>query len=111
MTWASNGQVALAHDVTGLTGGTTYYYAFKGYNLSGGTGGNGWSPFSPFTTPTSVSAPILGSLHSVTDITSSAAKLNVNLQSTGGADSNVTFYWGIMMEEQILAPGIIQLTL
>ena len=106
-----NGQVALAHDVTGLTGGTTYYYAFKGYNLSGGTGGTGWSPVQSFTTPTSVSAPILGSLHSVTDITSSAAKLNVNLQSTGGADSNVTFTGGIMMEEQILAPGIIQLTL
>ena len=30
----------------------------------------------------------------VTDITSSGAKLNVNLQSTGGADSNVTLYWG-----------------
>ena len=90
----SKGQVALAHDITGLTGGTTYYYAFKGVNASGGTGGTSWSPVQSFTTPTSVSAPILGNLHSVTDITSSAAKLNVNLQSTGGADSNVTLYWG-----------------
>ncbi len=90
----SKGQVALAHDITGLTGGTTYYYAFKGVNAAGGTGGTSWSPVQTFTTPTSVSAPILGNLHSVTDITSSAAKLNVNLQSTGGADSNVTFYWG-----------------
>ena len=51
-----NGAVALAHDVTGLTGGTTYYFAFKGVNLSGGTGGTGWSPVQSFTTPTSVSA-------------------------------------------------------
>ena len=39
----SKGQVALAHDITGLTGGTTYYYAFKGVNASGGTGGTSWS--------------------------------------------------------------------
>ena len=68
----SKGQVALAHDITGLTGGTTYYYTFKGDNTSGGTGGTSWSPVQSFTTPTSVSPPILGNLHSVTDITSSA---------------------------------------
>ena len=90
----TNGQVALAHDVTGLTGNTAYFYAFKGDNTSGGTGGTTWSPVQTFTTPSSVSTPILGTLHSVTDITSSGAKLNVNLQSTGGADSNVTLYWG-----------------
>ena len=89
-----NGAVALAHDVTGLSGGTTYYFAFKGDNLSGGTGGTGWSPVQSFTTPTSVSAPILGNLHSVTDLTSSAAKLNVNLQSTGGDTTSLKFYWG-----------------
>ena len=41
-----------------------------------------------------MSAPILGNLHSVTDITSSAAKLNVNLQSTGGDTTSLKFYWG-----------------
>ena len=101
----SKGQVALAHDITGLTGGTTYYYAFKGVNASGGTGGTSWSPVQVLT-PTSVSAPILGNLHSVTDITSSAAKLNVNLQSTGGADSNVTLYWEIMTAELQPVRGI-----
>ena len=40
-----NGAVALAHDVTGLTGGTTYYFAFKGVNLSGGTGGTDGPPY------------------------------------------------------------------
>ena len=45
------GQVALAHDVTGLTGGTAYYYAFKGVNSSGGTGGTSWSSVQSFTTP------------------------------------------------------------
>ena len=90
----SKGSVALAHDISSLTGGTTYYYAFKGVNTAGGTGGTSWSPVESFTTPTSVSAPILGNLHAASDITSSAAKLKVNLQSTGGADSNVTFYWG-----------------
>jgi hypothetical protein len=98
--WDSNanlgnyGPVALAKDITGLSGGTTYYYIFKGVNTAGGTGGTSWSPVQSFTTPTSVSAPILGSLHAAAEITSTAAKFNVNLQSTGGADSNVTFYWG-----------------
>ena len=90
----SKGAVALAHDVAGLSGGTVYYYAFKGDNTSSGSGGEGWSPVQSFTTPTSVSAPILGTLHSVTDITSSAAKLNVNLQSTGGDTTTLKFYWG-----------------
>ena len=71
-----------------------YYYIFKGVNSAGGSGGTSWSPVQSFTTPTSVSAPILGSLHAATEITSSAVKFNVNLQSTGGADSNVTIYWG-----------------
>ncbi|MDP7401494.1 MAG: hypothetical protein QF351_06250, partial [Phycisphaerales bacterium] len=90
----SKGPVALAHDVTGLTGGTTYYYVFKGVNAAGGNGGTSWSRVQSFTTPTSVSAPILGSLHAATEITSSAAKFNVNLQSTGGDTTTLKFYWG-----------------
>ena len=41
-----------------------------------------------------MSAPILGNLHSATDVTSSAAKLNLNLQSTGGDTTTVKLYWG-----------------
>ncbi|OUV63921.1 MAG: hypothetical protein CBC82_03825, partial [Cellvibrionales bacterium TMED122] len=93
-TLGSKSAVALAYDVTGLTGGTSYYYTFNGVNTSGGTGGSSWSKVQSFTTPTSVSAPILGALHAATEITSSAAKFNVNLQSTGGDTTTLKFYWG-----------------
>ena len=55
--------------------GTTYYYAFKGVNTSGGSGEEPVGLGCRFHHPDLGGAPILGNLHSATDATSSAAKL------------------------------------
>jgi transcriptional regulator CtsR len=84
-------------DITGLTAGTTYYYSCMAQN----SGGISWASSSAsFTTsapapaPPAVTTPTITDSTGASNITTTAATLNGNLTSDGGAASTVSVYWG-----------------
>ena len=82
-------------DITGLTAGTIYYYSCMAQN----SGGISWAPVSTvFTTsapaPPAVTTPTITDSTGASNITTTAATLNGNLTSDGGAASTVSVYWG-----------------
>jgi hypothetical protein len=82
----------LAHK-WGITSTLANNHAHK--NNQAQSGGTSWSPTQSFQTASTATAPILGSVLNVSDITSSTFKLNASLTSTGGtADTVLYFLWG-----------------
>lgn len=75
-------------DVAELTGATNYYYRVYASNAAGSDWAESAQVFRTF----SGVAPIVENL-SVTDITSTTARLNGHVD-TGGAVTSVTIYWG-----------------
>lgn len=77
-------------DVSKLTPGTTYYYRCYATNSYGSV----WADATiQFTTESGVSAPTVVN-SAATDITSSSARLNGEVTSTGGENPTVHIYWG-----------------
>ncbi len=83
---------AFTDNLTGLTASTTYYYRCYASNSAG----SAWAPTSASFT-TSAPAPVTPTVTNSTgasNITTTAATLNGNLTSDGGAASTVSIYWG-----------------
>jgi hypothetical protein len=77
---------AVSTNVTGLTGGATYYYLFCGSNSTG----MAWAdPVAQFTT---ASQPAINNGNGATSITPASARLTGNF--IGGGVATVTVYWG-----------------
>ncbi len=75
--------------LSGLTPGTTYYYRSAATNGAG----TGWAASTgTFTTP-ALSAPVLAN-EDADGVTDRTANLRVDVASTGGLPTTVTFYWG-----------------
>jgi hypothetical protein len=75
-------------NITGLAGGTTYYYRCFASNVLD----IAWAPTTTnFSTP---SLPYVDNADGATDITPASATLNGNVTSTGGAPTTVVIYWG-----------------
>ncbi|NDH01067.1 MAG: LamG domain-containing protein, partial [Opitutae bacterium] len=75
--------------ITGLTAGNTYFYRLR--TTQGSI--TSWSDDRNFTTPIPVTLPsLLG--QSAINITGTTADLQVELNSTGNATTEVTFYYG-----------------
>ncbi|MDD5311413.1 MAG: DUF2341 domain-containing protein [Dehalococcoidia bacterium] len=78
-------------DISGLTDNTTYYYRCYAVNSAG----SAWAAAgASFTTGVVVTAPLVTNSTGASDITSSFARLNGEITSTGGADPVVHVYWG-----------------
>jgi hypothetical protein len=76
-------------DITGLSGGTIYYYRCYGASSGGGS----WAtPTSSFTT--SPAAPTVTNYNGATNISPTSARLNGQVPSTGGENPTVHIYWG-----------------
>jgi len=86
----TKGTGAFYKDVSGLTPNTTYYFRCYASNSAGGT----WaSSGKSFTTDQQISAPGV-TTKDATNITTSAARLNGEVTSTGNENPTVKVYWG-----------------
>ncbi len=84
---SSNVNVNLA--LSGLSGGTTYYFQIKASN----TNGTAYGSILNFTTTSSVSAPV-DTTTAATSVSQTDAQLNGSVKA-GGASTTVYFCWGI----------------
>ena len=90
----TKGISSFVHKLINLTPGGTYFFRFKGDNSQGVGGGESWTATQSFTTPSSISAPTLGSTLSLSQKSNTGFKINGSLSKTGGAPVTFNFYWG-----------------
>ena len=78
-------------DISNLSPNTTYYYRCYATNSAGSDWANSSASF---TTTVSVTAPTVTNSTGASNVTTSAARLNGEVTSTGGEDPTVHIYWG-----------------
>ena len=79
----------LTTNVTGLSGGTMYFYRYYATNMNG----DAWAPATASFT-TSPNFPVIQNAGPASQITSTSALLTGNLVSTGTAPTTVYVFWG-----------------
>ena len=77
-------------DISGLTGSTTYHYRYYAEN----SGDSDWADTTETFDTLPASAPTVTNSIGASDITSTSARLNGEVTSTGGENPTVHIYWG-----------------